>query len=73
MDEKIVPKREDTMRIVFSNEKMFDLDGIYNRENARIWAVKIGEKQIGEMEKNSKESLQKSGGMLRGRCASYSV
>ena len=27
------------MRIVFSNEKMFDLDSIYNSENVRIWAV----------------------------------
>ena len=27
------------MRILFSDEKMFDLDGIYNSENARIWAV----------------------------------
>ena len=27
------------MRILFSNEKMFDLDGIYNSENDRIWAV----------------------------------
>ena len=23
----------------FSNEKLFDLDGIYNSENDRIWAV----------------------------------
>ena len=27
------------MRILFSDEKMFDLDGIYNSENDRIWAV----------------------------------
>ena len=27
------------MRIRFSNEKMFDLDCIYNSENDRIWAV----------------------------------
>ena len=32
-------RREDTMRIFFSDEKMFDLDGIYNSENDRIWAV----------------------------------
>ena len=31
--------KEDTMRIPFSDEKMFDLDGIYNSENNRIWAV----------------------------------
>ena len=28
--------KEDTMRILFFNEKMFDLDGIYNSENDRI-------------------------------------
>jgi hypothetical protein len=27
------------MRILFSDEKMFDLDGIYNSQNQRIWAV----------------------------------
>ena len=27
------------MRILFFDEKMFDLDGIYNSENDRIWAV----------------------------------
>ena len=27
------------MRILFSDEKMFDLDGIYNSQNDRIWAV----------------------------------
>ena len=27
------------MRILFSDEKMFELEGIYNSENARIWAV----------------------------------
>ena len=32
-------RKEDTMRILFSDEKMFDLDGIYNSENDRIWAV----------------------------------
>ena len=40
------------MRILFSDEKMFDLDSIYNSENDRIWAVnreeanrRSGEKQ----------------------------
>ena len=32
-------RKEDTMRLLFSHEKMFDLDGIYNSENDRIWAV----------------------------------
>ena len=32
-------EKKDTMRIVFSDEKMFDLDSIYNSENDHIWAV----------------------------------
>lgn len=32
-------RKEDTMRILFSDEKMFDIDGIYNAQNDRICAV----------------------------------
>lgn len=32
-------RKEDTLRIIFSDEKMFDIDGIYNAQNDRIWAV----------------------------------
>ena len=32
-------RKEDTLRILFSDEKMFDLDGMYNVQNGRIWAV----------------------------------
>jgi hypothetical protein len=32
-------RKEETMRILFSDEKMFDVDGIYNSRNERIWAV----------------------------------
>lgn len=32
-------RKEDTMRIVFSDEKMFDIDGVYNSQNERVWAV----------------------------------
>ena len=32
-------EKKDIMRIVFSDEKMFDFDGIYNSENDRIWVV----------------------------------
>ena len=32
-------RKEDTMRIFFSDEKMFDLDGIYNSQNDRIWVI----------------------------------
>ena len=36
-------RKEDTMRILFSDEKMFDIDGIYNSQNDRIWAVNRAE------------------------------
>ena len=32
-------RKEDTLQILFSDEKMFDIDGIYNAQNDRIWAV----------------------------------
>lgn len=31
-------RKEDTMRILFSDEKMFDIDGVYNSQNDRVWA-----------------------------------
>jgi hypothetical protein len=31
------------MRILFSDEKMFDIDGIYNSQNQRIWAASRAE------------------------------
>ena len=36
-------RSEDTLRILFSNEKIFDLDGMYNAQNDRIWAVNLEE------------------------------
>ena len=32
-------RKEHTLRIFFSDEKIFDLDGMYNTQNDRIWAV----------------------------------
>ena len=32
-------RKEDTMRTLFSDEKMFNLDGIYNSRDDRIWTV----------------------------------
>ena len=32
-------RKENTMNILLSDEKMFDIDGIYNSHNDRIWAV----------------------------------
>lgn len=39
-------RKEDTMRILFSDEKMFDIDGVYNSQNDRIWAVDRREADI---------------------------
>lgn len=36
-------RKDDTMCILFSDEKMFDLDGIYNSQNQRIWAANRGQ------------------------------
>lgn len=36
-------RKEKTLRILFSDEKMFDLDGMYNAQNDRIWAVNRAE------------------------------
>ena len=32
-------RKENTMKIRFSDKKMFDIDGVYNSHNDRIWAV----------------------------------
>lgn len=32
-------KKEDTERILFSDEKIFNINGVYNVQNDRIWAV----------------------------------
>ena len=32
-------RKEDTMRILFSNEKFFAIDGDYNSQNDRMWTV----------------------------------
>ena len=29
--------KEDTMKILFLDEKLFDIEGIYNSQNDRIW------------------------------------
>ncbi|CAF4052985.1 unnamed protein product [Rotaria magnacalcarata] len=30
-------RKQDTLRFLFSDEKMFDIDGVYNSQNERIW------------------------------------
>ncbi|CAF3393832.1 unnamed protein product, partial [Rotaria sp. Silwood2] len=32
-----------TIRILFSDEKLFDIDGIYNSQNDRVWAANHAE------------------------------
>ena len=32
-------RKDDTMKILFSDEKYLDIDGIYNSPNDRVWAV----------------------------------
>ncbi|CAF3467957.1 unnamed protein product [Rotaria socialis] len=42
--QKLVSSRnEDVMEILFSDKKMFDIDGVYNFQNDRIWAVSRSE------------------------------
>jgi transposase len=39
-------RKEDTMKILFSDEKMFDIDGAYNCRYDRIWTVNRAEADI---------------------------
>ena len=32
-------RKEDTMGFLFSDEKFFDIDGVYNSQNDRVWGV----------------------------------
>ena len=53
-------RKEDTLTILFSDEKMFDLDGMYNAQNDRIWAV-------------NREEVDKRGGVQQTRKFSQKV
>ena len=39
-------REEDMMKILFSDEKLFDIDGVYNSQNDRIWSVNRAEADI---------------------------
>ena len=32
-------RKEETMRILFSDEKFSDIDGVYNSQSDRVWAL----------------------------------
>ncbi|CAF4167195.1 unnamed protein product [Rotaria socialis] len=32
-------RKEDTLKILFSDEKMLDIDGVYDTQNDRVWTV----------------------------------
>ena len=52
-------RKENTMKILFSNEKMFDIDGIYNSQNDRIGAVSRSAADIKGGLRQKRKFLQK--------------
>ena len=36
-------RKEQTLKILFSDEKIFDLNGMYNAQNDRIWSTNRNE------------------------------
>ena len=63
-------RKEDTLIFLFSNEKMFDIDGVFNSQNERIWTpsradadAKGGIKQI---QKFPKKVMVRLGGCSKG-------
>ena len=57
---KTFSKRDNTMEILFSDEKLFDIDGIYNCQNDRIWwAVSWVEANEGGGIKQKRKFLEK--------------
>ena len=52
-------RKEATMRILFSDEKMFDIDGVYNAQNDRIWAVSRAQADINSGVKQKRKFPQK--------------
>ena len=52
-------QKEDTMKILFSDEKLFHIDGIYNSQNNRIWAVSRVEADKRDGESKNENFLRK--------------
>ena len=54
------------MRILFSDEKLFDIDGVYNVQNDRIWApIRVEANECGGIK--MKRKFPASGHGLAGR------
>ena len=53
-------RKENTMKILFSDEKMFDIDGIYNSQNDRICAVNRSAADIKGDIRQKRKFLQKA-------------
>ena len=51
--------KEDTMKILFTDEKLFDIDEIYNSQNDRIWAISCSEADIKSGIRQIRKCLQK--------------
>ena len=58
-------RKEDTMKILFSDEKMFDIDGVYNSQNDRIWAVNRADADIRGGIRQKRKFPQKSYDLAR--------
>ena len=42
-------RKKDILKILFSDEKFFDIDGVYHSENERIWAINRADADEGEV------------------------
>ena len=52
-------KKEGTLKILFSDEKLFDIDGVCNAQNNRMWAVDRDEADEKSARKQKRKFLKK--------------
>ena len=52
-------RKEDTVKILFSSEKYFDIDGVYNSQNDQVWAVNRSDTDERSGVKQRRKHLQK--------------
>ena len=52
-------KNEGTLKILFSDEKIFDIDGVCNAQNNRMWAVDCDEADEKSAKKRKRKFSQK--------------